>query len=145
MPDVAAKHNVKIILQHSAGTPENMQKNPHYENLMDEIYLSLRSKRELALSRGIKQENIILDPGIGFGKTRENNFEIIRRVEEFYGLGCPIMLGISRKSLLNIPEADNFTKDIYTTALNTLAVERKVDFLRVHNVKLHKTLLEIMG
>ena len=79
-----------------------------------------------------------------FGKTRENNFEIIRRVEEFYGLGCPIMLGLSRKSLLNIPEADNFTKDIYTVALNTLAIERKVDFLRVHNVKLHKTLLEIL-
>ena len=60
-------------------------------------------------------------------------------------LGCPIMLGISRKSLLNMADADNYTKDIFTVALNTLAVERKVDILRVHNVKLHRQLLNMLG
>ena len=90
------------------------------------------------------KENIIIDPGIGFGKTREDNFEIIRRIEEFYGLGCDVMLGVSRKSLLNMPEADNDMKDIFTVALNSLAVENKVDYIRVHNVKLHKQLISIL-
>ena len=120
-----------------------MQDNPEYTNLMDEIYLSLKSKIEIALSKGIKRENIIVDPGIGFGKTREDNFEIIRRIEELYGLGCPVMLGISRKSLLNMPDADNEEKDIYSTALNTLAIQKGVEYLRVHNVKMHKKLIEL--
>lgn len=143
--DVCAEAGVKVIIQHSAGEPENMQKNPCYESVIDEIYLSLKKKIDFAISNGIKKENIIVDPGIGFGKTREHNFEIIRRIEELYGLGCPVMLGVSRKSLLNMADADNFTKDIYTVALNALAVERKVDFIRVHNVKLHKKLLELLS
>lgn len=143
--EVCAETGGKVIIQHSAGEPENMQKNPCYESVIDEIYLSLKKKIDFAISNGIKKENIIVDPGIGFGKTREHNFEIISRIEEFYGLGCPVMLGVSRKSLLDMAGADNFTKDIYTVALNTLAVERKVDFIRVHNVKLHKKLLELLS
>lgn len=143
MPDVISKYGAKVVIQHSKDTPDKMQDNPEYTNLMDEIYLSLKSKIELALSKGIKKENIIIDPGIGFGKTREDNFEIIRRIEELYGLECPVMLGISRKSLLNMQDLDNQTKDIYTTALNTLAIQRKIDYIRVHNVKIHKTLLEL--
>jgi len=145
MVDVISKSGVKVIIQHSKGTPENMQDNPLYENLMDEIYLNLKSKIDFAVCSGISIENIIADPGIGFGKTREDNFEIIRRIAEFYGLGCEIMLGVSRKSLLNMPDAENEIKDIFTVALNTLAVEKKVDYIRVHNVKLHKRLLEVLG
>lgn len=144
MPDVIAKYGAKVIIQHSKGTPENMQDKPEYDNLLDEIYLGLKNKIELAVSKGVKREDIIVDPGIGFGKTREDNFEIIKRVDELYGLGCPVMLGISRKSLLNMPDADNFTKDIYSVALNTLAVYKKVDFIRVHNVELNKKLLEVL-
>lgn len=144
MPDVIAKYGVKIILQHSKGTPENMQENPVYESLIDEIYLNLKEKVDFAISKGIVRENIIVDPGIGFGKTCEDNFEILKRIEEFYGLGCEVMLGLSRKSLLNMPDAPNDMKDIFTVALNTLAIERKVDYLRVHNVPLHKTLLSLM-
>ena len=144
MIDVVAQTGVKVIVQHSKGTPENMQDNVFYESLLDEIYLNLCSKVEKALIKGVKKENIIIDPGIGFGKTREDNFEIIRRIEEFYGLGCDVMLGVSRKSLLNMPEADNDMKDIFTVALNSLAVENKVDYIRVHNVKLHKQLISIL-
>lgn len=144
MPDVIAKYGAKVIIQHSKGTPENMQDKPEYENLLDEIYLGLKNKIELAVSKGVKREDIIVDPGIGFGKTREDNFEIIKRVDELYGLGCPVMLGISRKSLLNMPDADNYTKDIYSVALNTLAVYKKVDFIRVHNVELNKKLMEVL-
>ena len=145
MPEVIAEFNAKVIIQHSKGTPQNMQDKPVYENLTDEIYLGLKNKIDIALSKGIKRENIIIDPGIGFGKTREDNFEIIRRIEELYGLGCTVMLGVSRKSLLNMPDEDNFTKDIFTLALNSLAVNKKVDFLRVHNVKLNKKLVELLG
>lgn len=143
MAKTVAKYGVKIIIQHTKGTPENMQVSPHYESLMDEIYSDLKKRIDYAVSCGIAVENIIVDPGIGFGKTREDNFEIIRRVEELYGLGCPVMLGVSRKSLLNMADKDNLTKDIFTVALNALAVERKVDYIRVHNVKLHKELLNL--
>ncbi len=144
MPEVVAKYDAKVIIQHSKGTPENMQDKPEYDNLMDEIYLGLKNKIELAVSKGVKRENIIIDPGIGFGKTREDNFEIIKRIDELYSLNCPVMLGISRKSLLNMPDADNYTKDIYSVALNTLVVYKKVDFIRVHNVELNKRLLEVL-
>lgn len=144
MADVIAKYGVKIIIQHSKGDPQTMQDNPVYENLIDEIYLKLKEKIDFAISKGIKQENIIVDPGIGFGKTREDNFEILRRIEEFNGLGCEIMLGLSRKSLLGMKDETNEMKDIFTVALNTLAVENKVDYIRVHNVPLHKKLLEVL-
>ncbi len=143
MADIIAKYNVPVIIQHSKGTPENMQNSPVYADLMEEIFLNLRKKVDFARSKGI--ENIIIDPGIGFGKSREDNFEIIRRIEEFESLGCPIMLGISRKSLLNMQNADNFDKDIYTTAINALAIERNVDYIRVHNVKMHKKLIDLMS
>jgi dihydropteroate synthase len=136
MPDVIAKYNVPIIIQHSKGTPENMQENPQYDDVVEEIFLKLREKINFAKSKGI--EKIITDVGIGFGKTRENNFELIRRIEEFKALGYPIMLGISRKSFLQTKE------DAYTVAFNALAIERSVDFIRVHNVKMHKQLVDLM-
>lgn len=145
MTEVIKNAGCKVIIQHSKGTPENMQNSPHYENLMDEIYIDLKNKADMALSNGIKAENIIIDPGIGFGKTRENNFEIIRRIEEFYSIGYPILLGISRKSLLNMKDAPNEEKDIYTLALNALALEKRVDIIRVHNVKIHKKLTDILS
>jgi len=138
--NVIAKYNCPVVIQHSKGTPENMQDAPHYNDVIEEIYLDLKKKCDFAKSKGI--ENIILDPGIGFGKTRENNFEIIRRIEEFKGLGYPVMLGISRKSFLQID--DNLERDIYTTAINALAIEKNIDYIRVHNVKMHKKLIDLM-
>lgn len=142
MVDVIAKHNIPIIIQHSQGTPETMQNSPHYNNLIEDIFLNLKKKIDFAHSKNIK--NIIIDPGIGFGKTKEDNFEIIKRIEEFQSLNCPIMLGISRKSLLDMPNADNLAKDIYTTVINALAIERNVDYIRVHNIKMHRKLIDLM-
>lgn len=144
MASVIADFDCPVVIQHSKGIPETMQINPMYGNLMDEIFLDLNRRIEFAISQGIKKENIIIDPGIGFGKTREHNFEIINRIEEFKVFGCPILLGLSRKSLLNMPDADNDTKDIFTVALNTLAVEKKVDIIRVHNVRLHRMLIDML-
>jgi dihydropteroate synthase len=125
MAGIIAETGVKVVIGSYAST-------------MDEIYLQLHRTIK---SCGIAKENIIVDPGIGFGKTRAQNFEIIRRVEEFYGLGCPVMLGVSRKSLLGMPDADNATKDIFTVALHAYAP--KVNYIRVHNVKLHRQLLDM--
>lgn len=142
--EIIADYKCPIIIQHTQGTPDIMQSNPQYENLMDEIFIDLAKKIEYAVSKGVKKENIIIDPGIGFGKKREHNFEIIRRVEELRTLECPVLLGLSRKSLLNMPDESNDIKDIYTVALNTLAIENRVDIIRIHNVKLHKQLIEML-
>ena len=106
-----------------------MQNSPEYENLMDEIYISLKNKVEFAISKGIKFENIIIDPGIGFGKTKTHNLEIIKRWQELKTLGCPILLGLSRKSLLELPDATNEEKDLYTLALNSILINQNIDIL----------------
>ena len=140
MAGVIVKYNAPVILQHSKGTPETMQVSPQYENLMDEIFFTLRQKITKARTSGI--ENIIIDPGIGFGKTAANNVEIIKRIGELKSLGCPIMLGASRKSFLGVEGNDNDLKDSLTLAYNALAIQAGVDYLRVHNVRLHKKFLE---
>jgi len=145
MAKTLAELDVPIIIQHSKGTPETMQINPIYENLMDEIFLELKNKIESAIQAGIRQENIIIDAGIGFGKTDEHNFEIIRRIEELYSLNCPVMLGVSRKCLLGISNEPNGIKDVFTLALNAIIIEKKVNFIRVHNVKLHRKLIDLLN
>lgn len=145
MANIIAKNpHVKVIIQHSKGTPETMQDNPNYDNLMDEIFLSLKNKIDYAISNGIKKENIIIDPGIGFGKTKAHNIEIIKRWQELKTLDCPVLIGLSRKSLLEIPDATNDEKDIYTLALNSILINEKIDYIRVHNVKYHKQLQSIL-
>ncbi len=142
---VVADYGCPVIIQHTKGTPDIMQLDPAYTNLMDEIFLDLKEKTDYAIKAGINKENIIIDPGIGFGKTREHNFEILRRLKELKSLGFPILMGLSRKSLLDLSEADNATKDIFSVALAAVAIENGVDILRVHNVKLHKMLLNVFN
>ena len=141
MPAIIAQYNAGVIIQHSQGSPENMQISPAYKNLIDDIFLNLKSKIKLAKENGI--QNIIADPGIGFGKTKENNFEIINRAEEFFGLGCPIMFGVSRKSLLGVTENDNTLKDTLTAAISYPLIQKGIDYLRVHNIKLHKYIIDL--
>lgn len=142
---LAQNPNTKIVIQHSQGSPEIMQNNPTYSNLMDEIYTKLKNKVDFAISNGIKFENIIIDPGIGFGKTKEDNFEILRRWKELKTIGCPVLIGISRKSLLDMPQATNEEKDIYTLALDSILMNENIDIIRVHNVKMHKKISSILN
>lgn len=142
---LAQNPNTKIVIQHSKGTPETMQNNPTYSNLMDEIYTNLKNKVDFAIKNGIKIENIIIDPGIGFGKTKEDNFEILRRWKELKTIGCPVLIGLSRKSLLDMPKATNEEKDIYTLALDSILMNKNIDIIRVHNVKMHKKLSSILN
>lgn len=142
---LAQNPNTKIVIQHSQGSPEIMQNNPTYSNLMDEIYTKLKNKVDFAINNGIKIENIIIDPGIGFGKTKEDNFEILRRWKELKTIGCPVLIGISRKSLLDMPQATNEEKDIYTLALDSILMNENIDIIRVHNVKMHKKISSILN
>lgn len=142
MPKIISKYQAQVIIQHSQGLPNNMQNNPTYSDVVEEIYKSLQSKLNLATDAGIK--NIILDVGIGFGKSQKDNFEILNRIEEFYSLNSPIMVGVSRKSLLGLSNSDDNTlKDSLTLAISYPLIQKKVDYLRVHNVKLHKMLYEL--
>lgn len=141
MPKTIAEHDVHIIIQHCQGTPETMQIEPKYEHLMDEIFLELKKKTDFAISIGIKPENIIIDAGIGFGKTKEHNLEIINRIEELLSLNYPLMLGVSRKGFLGLKNESNEIKDIFTLAINANLISKNVSFLRVHNVKLTRDYL----
>ena len=139
---IVAKYKAEVIIQHSQGSPEFMQNSPEYNNVIEEIFLSLKVKVDAAKEKGI--EKIIIDPGIGFGKRREDNFEILNRIEEFFSLNCPLMVGISRKSLLGVSCDDNRLKDALSASLAYPLMLKGVDYLRVHNVKLHKKLLDLV-
>lgn len=139
MADVIAKYNATVVIQHSINRQNkgnNVKPNP---NIVDDVYLDLYKQIEYAKSKGI--ENIIVDVGIGFDKTLEDNFRLFNRLEEFKAFGYPVMLGISRKSFLNL--SNNEERDIYTAALNTIAIEHCIDYIRVHNVKMHRKLIDI--
>ena len=136
-----AKYNSCVVIQHSKGMPENMQDRPFYINVVEEVYFSLKNKIEYAKSLGIT--NVIVDVGIGFGKLKEHNYELLDRIEEFYSLDSPIMVGISRKSLLGITEDNNELKDSLSLALSYPLIQKGVDYLRIHNVKMHKALINL--
>src|SRR5574344_95586 len=143
MVDIIAKHNATVIIQHSINKNNQGSNVPEdtYNNVIDDVFKDLYHQTEFAKSKGIT--NIIIDVGIGFDKTLEDNFKLFNRLEEFKSLGYPVMIGISRKSLLNLQNSDNTEKDLYTLALNTIAIEHNIDFIRVHNVKIHKCLIDI--
>ena len=141
MVNVVAKYQGTLILQNSLGNEKNMTEVINYKNVIDDIYKDMYKQIEFAKAAGI--ESIIVDPGIGFDKTLEDGFRIINRIDDFFTLGYPVMLGLSRKSILNMPDRSNEEKDMFTLALNTLAVEHHVDYIRVHNVKIHKELIDL--
>jgi len=142
MVEVVAEFNVPVVLMHIKGTPRDMQKNPHYENLMEEIYSFLANQIERANEFGIQQ--IIVDPGIGFGKRLEDNFEIIRRLKELKGLGFPILIGPSRKSFigktLNLPVDQRL---LGTAAAVSACILNGAHIVRVHDVAEMRQVVEI--
>lgn len=139
MPDIIAKYGAEVVIQHSQGTPDIMQEAPVYHNVVEEIFLNLKAKVDFAREKGI--EKMIIDPGVGFGKSKEDNFEILNKVEEFFSLNYPLMIGVSRKSLLGIESNDNTLKDSLSLAISYPLIQKGVDYLRVHNVKLHRELI----
>jgi len=144
MLKVVSDSSVPCIICHSKGTPENMQINPIYENcIVDEIYNYLSQKTALAQEHGIK--NIILDPGIGFGKTLEHNLQIIKRIAEFKSIGYPLLVGLSRKTFIQkILDLKPDETDNATIALNSYLYLQGVNFIRVHDVKAHAQAVKVL-
>lgn len=139
---LVGKHKVPYIMMHMKGTPQTMQSNPEYDSVVDEIIQFFEGQIEKARSLGIN--DIILDPGIGFGKSLEHNYEILRNLERFTVFGLPILLGISRKSLVN--KALNIrSKDALngTTALHSMLVGKTAMIYRVHDVKEMAEVIEL--
>jgi dihydropteroate synthase len=135
MPATVARLGVPVVIMHTKGAPANMQNNPVYENLMDELYLYFERQIDLARRAGIAEDRILIDPGIGFGKRVADNYEIIRRLPELRGLGCPILIGPSRKSFvgqaLHLPPEQRLEG---TAAAVAAAVMKGAQIIRVHDV-----------
>ena len=129
-----ARLGVPYIIMHMKGTPQNMQENPHYNHFLKEIFYYFSEKVQKLRDLGAK--DIIIDPGFGFGKTIEHNYELMNHLEEFHLFELPILVGISRKSmiykLLGITPEEALNG---TTALNTIALTKGAHILRVHDVK----------
>ena len=141
--DVIKSNSLTVSLMHMQGTPENMQDNPVYENVLSEIYNYLENKIQLCMDYGIKKENIIIDPGFGFGKTLNDNYAILNNLDKFNKLGCKVLAGISRKSMigdvLNKPPAERLYG---TLAASAIAIKKSVSILRVHDVRETQMLLK---
>ena len=135
MVDVALKFNCPIVLMHMKGIPKNMQDNPQYQSLISDIKEYLLARIDFVVSKGIDRNKIIIDPGIGFGKTVENNFEIINNLDQFVKMNFPVLLGASRKSFigvsLNLPENDRLEGSI---AANIIGLQKGAKIFRVHDV-----------
>ena len=131
--DVAAREGVPICLMHMKRTPRTMQINPHYEDLMGEIRSFLQEAIKRARARGI--EKVIIDPGIGFGKTAQDNVVILRRLSELAGFGSPLLVGPSRKSFIGKMLGLDVDKRLEATLASlAVAVEGEASILRVHDV-----------
>lgn len=135
MGQVAASLQVPVILMHMQGTPETMQDNPHYDNLLTDIKSFFIKTIEYAKSLGIKEENIIIDPGIGFGKTMSHNLTIIRNLSCFQSLNRPILLGTSNKAFIGRVVGNN-NREMGTMATIACGIMSGASIVRVHNVKM---------
>lgn len=133
--ELAAARKVPVVAMHIKGTPRTMQKNPEYADLCAEISAYLQDSINIAVKAGLDKSKIILDPGIGFGKTYEHNFELIRQLGKFKKFGQPLMVGVSRKRFLSIDDKYSADERLeQSLAAASAAVLNGADFVRVHDV-----------
>ena len=136
MADVAVEMDAGVILMHMKGTPTTMQQSPFYENVVKDIYDNLENWIDRSVDKGIEPNRIIIDPGIGFGKTTEQNIQILKKLSVFKQLNKPILIGTSRKSfigkLLDLPVTDRIEGTIATVCWS---IVQGADIVRVHDVK----------
>ena len=135
MPELAAETGVPVVIMHMQGTPETMQNNPTYEDLITEIYDFLAQRVEVAVAAGVAVEQIVIDPGFGFGKTVNHNLEILRRLREFRGLGRPVLIGTSRKSTIGKVLDQPADQRLWGTAATcAVAITNGANIIRAHDV-----------
>lgn len=143
--ELAAKLNVPVCIMHMQGLPRTMQHTPSYKNVVQEVKAFLKDRVDVCMKAGIKQKDIIIDPGFGFGKTLEHNLTLFKHLSDFKDLGFPLLVGVSRKSMigqvLNDAPAD---ERLYgSVALATLAAWMNTNILRVHDVKATADVLKL--
>ncbi len=153
MAGVAAENNIPVILMHMKGKPKTMQVNPLYDDLIQEIIDFLFQRADFAVKAGIKKENIILDPGIGFGKTVEHNLMLIKYLKRIHDMGFPVLMGPSRKSFVQKILSDINGKEITAASVETgqatlaavaACVMNGAHIVRVHDVAAVKPLIQII-
>ena len=134
--EILKETNIPFVIHHMQGNPKTMQKNPKYKNVLLDIYDFFEKKIQYLRSKGIKHNNIILDPGIGFGKNLKHNITLIRNISIFHSLGFPIMLGTSRKRFIKSLSGVNDSKERLggTISSSLYAIMQGVQILRVHDV-----------
>lgn len=144
MVKVVAQFGCPVVVMHIKGTPKNMQDNPTYEDVIAEVKEYLRQGVDLAAAAGLDREKVIVDPGIGFGKTLEHNLKILQCLDEFKTLGQPLLVGTSRKSfigkLLGLPVNERLWGTAATVALS---IVKGADIVRVHDVREMKQVAEV--
>ena len=146
MVDVLKENkDIPVILMHMKGTPEDMQKNPVYDDVVEEILEFFNDRINFCTKNGIEKERIIIDPGIGFGKRFEDNLEILKKLGEFRCFGLPVLLGASRKSFINSIYQSGPTQRLEGTLATTAkAFFAGIDIVRVHDVSQNKKLLDTL-
>jgi dihydropteroate synthase len=140
MAEAVAESGAYLCLMHMLGEPRTMQQEPRYDDVVDDVKAFLEERLAVALAAGIAEDRICLDPGFGFGKTVEHNFELIRRLDELTALGRPVLIGVSRKSSLGriLGDPDAKTGSLSTSIATAVAAyERGATILRVHDVREH--------
>jgi dihydropteroate synthase len=142
---IIARYQVPLILMHMQGTPRDMQVNPHYENLLGEIGQFLQERIEAAREQGIAEEHLLIDPGIGFGKTIDHNLTLIKKLDVFQDLDRPLVLGTSRKAFIGkITGQDPLNRDWGTAATVAVGAWQGAHVVRVHNVEAAKQVLAVI-
>ncbi len=142
--EVAAFADVPVCLMHKQGTPDNMQNNPQYDDVLTDVMDFFKQRIENCLLAGVKSKHIILDPGIGFGKTLEHNLTLLRNIKKLRELGFPILIGVSRKSMIGQLLDAKIDERLYgSLAIVQFAYEQGAEIFRVHDVKATSDVLKI--
>ncbi len=146
MFNLVAATRVGYIMMHMQGIPETMQAAPSYKNILDDMRLFFSQKLSTAIAAGIDHSQIVLDPGIGFGKTLDNNLDILANIGALRNLGCPLLLGASRKSFIGMIDASDPTKRLGGSLAAVLAAYlQNIDLFRIHDVSETKQLIDIFS
>jgi dihydropteroate synthase len=142
---LAAKRNVAIILMHIKGQPDTMQDAPYYQDVVSEVLSSLQKRVDAALAAGVAKQQIAIDPGIGFGKRRQDNLDLLANLDQFVATGYPVLLGTSRKRFMGGLCAVTEPAELVsaTAATTALGVQQGVQMFRVHDVKENKQAVDV--
>ena len=142
---LASEFEANIVLMHIKGNPATMQNDTFYKNIIGDIMNYFDKRISKAISFGVKESNIIIDPGVGFGKSQSDNYKIINNIKKFKSLGFKVMLGLSRKSFLSVNGDSSLDRLNATICANTVAILNGVDIIRVHDIKEHIVIRKIIN